>query len=54
MIIPLREHIIAQHIIFAAGEYIIKNTPCAIYGNGTGGVCLYQMILCCAGKGLSP
>lgn len=41
MIIPLREH-------------IIKNTPCAIYGNGTGGVCLYQMILCCAGKGLSP
>ena len=38
MIIPLREHIIAQHIIFAAGECIIKNTPCAIYGNGTGGV----------------
>ena len=27
MIIPLREHIIAQHIIFAAGECIIKKHP---------------------------
>ena len=50
----LRQMICAlRHIISAAGECIIKNTPCAIYGNGTGGVCLYQMILCvCAG--LSP
>ena len=45
MIIPLREHIIAQHIISAAGECIIKNTPCAIYGNGTGGVCIRDLML---------
>ena len=32
MIIPLR-------------EYIIKNTPCAIYGNGTGGVCIRDLML---------
>ena len=40
--------------MFHAVKYIMnKQTPCAIYGNGTGGVCLYQMILCvCAG--LSP
>ncbi len=32
MIIPLREH-------------IIKNTPCAIYGNGTGGFCIRDLVL---------
>ena len=45
MMCALRHIAAKQHIIFAAGEYIIKNTPCAIYGNGTGGVCIRDLML---------
>ncbi|MFR9066176.1 MAG: AraC family transcriptional regulator [Faecalibacterium prausnitzii] len=39
---------------YRKGHKKSKTPPAPSTGNGTGGVCLYQMILCCAGKGLSP